>query len=310
MSWILLAAGAQFLSAIVALLDKYIVSDEKMLPRPFVYAFYTCLIAGLWIFLYILGLIPFLAGLGMPTFTNIEWPTFDVVFLSLFAGFTFFIALIGMFTALKKADTSDVIPVIGAVSAIGSFVLGYFFLGAALTQNFIIAFILLALGTFFVSQLRFSFRVVLYAISSGLLFGAHYVAIKALFMLTSFDNGFFWSRAGFVVVALIVLLIPHYFRIITERTKRAGKRVGGVIFVNKVLAGISAIMILKATDWGDVAVVQALGGLQFVFILAIGMLMGHTTPSSCGEESCRRKEVIHKALSISIITLGFLVLFI
>ena len=33
---------------IVAFLDKYIVSDEKALPKPFVYAFYSCLLTGFW----------------------------------------------------------------------------------------------------------------------------------------------------------------------------------------------------------------------------------------------------------------------
>jgi len=44
--WILLAAGAQFLNAIVALVDKYIVTDERIVPQPFVYAFYTCALSG------------------------------------------------------------------------------------------------------------------------------------------------------------------------------------------------------------------------------------------------------------------------
>ena len=46
MSWLLLATIGQFINAIVAFLDKYIVSDEKVLPKPFVYAFYSCLLTG------------------------------------------------------------------------------------------------------------------------------------------------------------------------------------------------------------------------------------------------------------------------
>ena len=61
MSWILLATLGQFLNAVVAILDKYIVSDEKALPRPFVYAFYSCLITGGWVLIYLIGFIP---GLG------------------------------------------------------------------------------------------------------------------------------------------------------------------------------------------------------------------------------------------------------
>ena len=45
------------------------------------------------------------------------------------------------------------------------------------------------------------------------------------------------------------------------------------MFVNKILAGIAAFMLLKATDWGDVAVVQALDGLKFVFILIFSIFL-------------------------------------
>ena len=44
MSWILLATAGQFINAIVAIFDKYIVSDEKVLPKPFVYAFILALL--------------------------------------------------------------------------------------------------------------------------------------------------------------------------------------------------------------------------------------------------------------------------
>ena len=66
MTWIYLATIGQFLNALVAVLDKYIVSDEKVLPRPFVYAFYTCLITGGWVGIYFLGLIPGMAAIGVP----------------------------------------------------------------------------------------------------------------------------------------------------------------------------------------------------------------------------------------------------
>ena len=58
MTWLLLATAGQFLNAIVAILDKYIVTDEKVLPRPFVYAFYSCLITGFWVIIYLFGFIP------------------------------------------------------------------------------------------------------------------------------------------------------------------------------------------------------------------------------------------------------------
>jgi hypothetical protein len=88
MTWILLAVGAQFMSAIVAIIDKHIVSDDADSPKPFVYAFYTCLIAGAWIVVYFLGLIPLpFEGIRIPSFSNVIRPTLEVVALSFLAAY-------------------------------------------------------------------------------------------------------------------------------------------------------------------------------------------------------------------------------
>ncbi len=214
-----------------------------------------------------------------------------------------------MFSALKKADASDVVPVVGAVSALGAFGLGYFFLEIELSPNFIWGILLLATGTFLVSRLRFSFNVAMLALHGGLFFAFHYVAIKGLFSITTFDNGFFWSRISFMVFALTLLLVPVYFEKIREQTKSANAKAGILIFFNKVIAGIASILILKATSLGDVAVVQALGGLQYVFILLLGITFGGKWFRPCGEESCRSNQIVQKTIFVAIISLGFLVLF-
>ena len=312
MLWIFLAIGAQLINAVVALIDKYIVSDDKVLPRPFVYAFYTCLLAGGWIVIYIFSLIPLDAvqNLPLPSFGNIEKPTLEVIALSILAAYSLFLALVSMFTGLRAADASDVVPVVGAVSALATFGLGYFFLDLQLSHNFIYGIVLLAGGTFLVSRFRFTPRVAMNAIHAGLFFALHYVAIKGLFSVTAFDNGFFWSRIALVFFALTLLLVPSYYGKISEQTKKSNTLAGIIVVGSKILAGVSSILILKATDLGDVAVVQALGGLQFIFILLIGILIGHKTPLSCGEGGCRRGEVVQKAAFIAIISFGLLVLFI
>ena len=310
MNWILLAAGAQLINAVVALIDKYIVSDEKVLPRPFVYAFYTCLISGAWIVVYLLGLIPTGAlDLPVPSFSNVGRPTLEMVALAILGAYTFFIALVSMFTALKESDASDVVPVVGAVSAIASFGLGYFFFQTSLSSNFVWGIVLLATGTALVSRLRFPVKVALLSLHSGLFFAFHYIAIKGLFNVTSFDNGFFWSRIAFVFFALSLLMVPSYYKKITEQTKSTKKSAGLLIFANKTLAGIGSIMILKATALGDVTVVQALGGLQFVFILLLGIAFGSMTPKSFGENDDRKDGVLQKAIFVAIITAGFIMLF-
>lgn len=310
MNWILLAVGAQFLNAFVALVDKHIVSDEKTLPRPFVYAFYTCLISGAWIVVYFIGFLPFVSStLHIPTFANVVKPTLEVVALSFLSAYTFFTALVAMFSALRDHDASDVVPVIGSVSALASFGMGYYFFSTTLSNNFILGITLLSVGTFLVSRLRFPFKTAMVALYSGIFFALHYITLKGLFASTSFDNGFFWSRIAFVFFALTLLMIPNYFEKIKEQTKTTSKATAILVIVNKVLAGVSTILILKATDLGDVAVVQALGGLQFVFILILGIFFSVKSTRLNIGENYQHDTILKKALFVAVISVGFLVLF-
>ena len=305
-----MAAGAQFINAVVAVLDKYIVTDEKALPRPFVYAFYSCIFTGFWAVIYFIGLIPGLQQLGVPHFSNVSLPSLEVVGMSLLAAYTFFLALVSLYEGLKYADASDVMPVIGAVSAMSTFGLAYFFLGSALTPNFVWGIVLLASGTFLVSQVRFTKQIVLRTVHSGIFFALHFIAMKGLFLETNFDNGFFWSRIAFVLFALSLLLVPVYLEKIISQTKQTSSKTGWIVVGTKLIAGVAAFMLLKATDWGDVAVVQALDGLKFVFILAIGLFCAPFLPKSARESDRSTKTILRKLTYVIVIAAGFFILFV
>tara|TARA_B100000508_G_scaffold67978_1_gene53040 strand:+ start:6408 stop:7340 length:933 start_codon:yes stop_codon:yes gene_type:complete len=309
MSWILLATAGQFINAIVAIFDKYIVSDEKALPRPFVYAFYSCLVTGGWIVIYFIGFIPGLSAIGVPAFENVHKPSLQVVAMSFLAAYTFFIALVSMYDALKRADASNAMPIIGAISALSSFGLSYLFLGAELHDNFILGVILLSVGTMLVAQTLPRVDVVLHVFHSGLFFALHYITMKGLFEQTNFDDGFFWSRVGFVLFTLSLLLIPAYFDKVKTETGKATKKTGMVVLAAKVLAGVAAFMLLKATDMGEVSVVQALDGLRYVFILIISILFAQWLPESATDRDTRPGVTFRRLLYVVVILLGFLVLF-
>src|SRR3989344_4442615 len=281
MSWIFLATIGQLLNAVVAFLDKYIVSDENALPRPFVYAFYSCILTGFWGVIYFFGYIPGLTDLGMPSFSNAQSPTIQVIGMSFLASYTFFMALVSMYDALKRAEAVNVIPVIGAVSALATFAMSYLFLGTPLTVNFM----------------------------CGVIVALHFVAMKGLFVETSFDDGFFWSRVSFVVFALSLLMVPSYYEKVFSQSKKTSKKTGVIVIATKVLAGVAAFLILKATDLGDVAVVQALDGLKFVFILAITIVFGTLLPDSAVSHEPRPKEVLRRVLYVAVIAVGYLILF-
>ncbi len=97
------------------------------------------------------------------------------------------------------------------------------------------------------------------------------------------------------------------FKLRTHNIKRHTKT-GIIIVSNKILAGIASLMLLKAIDLGDVSVVQALGGLQFAFLLIFSIFIGHTLPQICGEH-CTKKDLSSKAWAVGIIMIGFVILF-
>ncbi len=309
MTWIVLAAAGQFLNAIVAVIDKYLVTEKTALPRPFVYAFYSCLFTGSWLLVFVAGAIPGLATIGFPDFANVQVPTLPVVGMAFLAAYTFFFALVSLYNALSQADTSDVMPVIGAVSALSAFGMTYIFLEHNLSQNFIWGGLLLIVGTGLVSQLQFTRSILLFTIHAGVFFALHNIAMKGLFLETSFDDGFFWSRVALFAFALSLLLVPTYYEKIAGQTRATNRKTGILVIIAKVLAGIAAFMLLKATDWGEVSVVQALDGLKFVFILLISFIVGRYTPHSAGENRFDITTLIRKAMYVAIIAIGFVILF-
>lgn len=309
MSWVFLATIGQLINAVVAFLDKYIVTDEGSLPKPFVYAFYSCLLTGFWVVIYFLGYIPGLASLGMPTFDNIEKPTIQVLGMSFLAAYTFFMALVSMYDALRKAEAVNVMPVIGAVSALTTFGMSHFFLNTQFSSNFMWGVIVLSLGTLLVAQTIPHRGIILNVMHSGIFFALHFISMKGLFLETSFDDGFFWSRISFFVFAISLLMVPSYYKKVTEQTKKTTKKTGFIVLLTKILAGVAAFLLLKATDWGDVAVVQALDGLKFVFILAISIVFGPMLPDAIIKHEVRPQEIVRRMLYVAIITVGYFILF-
>lgn len=308
--WIGLVLLAQFFNAIVAIIDKFIVTSRKV-PRPYLYAFYVSILSSLAVLVFLFSWVPIpIDDIAIPSLARITVPTVSVILLSLIAAYAFFAALLTMFTAFTNSDASDVVPVVGSISALSTFVLSYFFLGTSFTSNFLWGFLFLVVGTFLVSRLRLEISALWLSVAAGFFFALHFVMIKMLFNITDFDNGFLWSRVAIVIAALSTLMLSVNRHKFSHQSKETGKR-GGVIWVlgNKTLAGLAAILVLKATELGDVSIVQALGGLQFVFLLSFTAVLGKRTPAEYGE-NVNNRELFHKFLSVTIITIGFFLLFI
>lgn len=300
---------AQFLLAIVALFDKFIITAKKV-EKPFVFAFYVSALTIFSLLYYVLDFLPFrIDGFDFPSIANIGRPDAAMIAMSLVAGITFFQALVSLYSAFREADASDVVPVVGSISAIATFLLSYLILGHVLSTSFLAGFVLLVAGTFLISRFRLKKDVVLMCTHAGVMFAFNATMMKSMFLVSSFDHAFFWSRMGTIAVVLTLLLIPRYFKKITANTKKSGAE-GGIWVISKTaIAGLSAILTLKAIEYGSVALVQALGGLQFVFLAVISFTLGNLTPRELGENNSF-KDIVQKAFAILLILFGFFYLFV
>lgn len=308
--WLGLVIVAQFLMAVVALVDKYVITSKKTALRPFSYTFWICILSAGSAVVYLFSWIPIpIEGLSIPSFANIQAPSLFVFALSITAGYALFSALLSFFTALKQADASDVVPVVGGLNALFTLLLSFAFLDDPLPTNFLYGFVLLVLGTLVISRFRFTGRVVLSVVHAGLMYGIHYIALKALFDLTNFDTAFFWSRMAIVAVALSMLLIPEYYENVMRHTKRAKTSDGAFVLGNKLVAGLASLLLLKAIEHGNVALVQALGGIQYLFLLGFTACCGWMLVKNVGERATSR-DLTQKVIAIPLIALGFFLLFI
>lgn len=307
--WLGLAIVGQLLMALVALVDKYVITSNTVALRPLSYSFWISILSSgsIVVFLFSWLKVP-IEGLSIPSFSNVEAPSLLVFALSITAGYSFFTALVSFFHALQKSDASDVAPVVGGLNAFFTLLLSYFFLDGMLSGNFLLGFGLLVVGTIIVSRFRFTKHTMLSATHAGLMYGIHHIAIKALFDATNFDTAFFWSRLAIVGVALSMLLVPEYYENIIGHTKRARMRDGLFVFGNKLLAGLASLIILKAIEHGDVALVQALGGVQYLFLLGVSVCCGRALSKDAGE-NLSVEDVVHKAISIPFIALGLFLMF-
>lgn len=291
--WIYLVIIAQFISAIVVLVDKYLISS-KSVGRPAVYAFYVGLLSGV-----VIIILPF----------GVLAPTSKIILTSLAIAFAYILSIFFLYSSLETADASDVAPVMGAVSALATLVFSFLILKTSLPPNFFLGFLYLIAGTFLMSRFRFDRISAVYVMLAGLFFGLSSIFVKIIFTQTTFINGFFWSRMANVFGAAMLLLWPANLKAITADFKRSNRETKLLVVGNKAFSGFAFLLILIAINLGNVAIVNALGGVQFVFLLLFAFLFTYWMPEHFHEAVHRGHNRIKKIVASGLIIVGLFLLF-
>ncbi len=308
MNWIILVVIAQVIYAVVDLVNKFIITSKKI-EKPFVFAFFVAVLSAISIVVFIPGSLGLKIGaFNLPAIQNVGWPSASIVAMSLVVGFTFFYALVSLYSALRDADASDVLPVVGSVSAFVTFIFSLLVFRESLSQNFFIGFSFLVLGTLLISTMRLKKATQMESVNAGIMFAINAAMMKAMFNISSFDHAFFWSKVGLLFFLLSLLLVPRYAGKFKTNVKRTKKSSSVWVIGNTMLAGVATFMVLKSIEMGNVSVIQSLGGLKFAFIVIISVVFGKFIPKEAGENNTI-KDIVQKGVATVIILFGFFYLF-
>ncbi len=273
MSWLIIVGVAYLLNAIAAVVDKYLLA--KSIPQPAVYAFFISFLG-----IIALVLIPF--GFAVPSFIQI--------IISLAAGLTFTFALLYLFKALKCNDTSRITPFIGGWQPLFIFILSFLFLNEKLSHAEIFAFFILVGGTILITlefgkkEGKGGFGV---ATVSAILFAISYVLTKEVYLNQTFISGFVWTRIGAFLGALLLLIPTDNRRAIFANFKKSKpqQQKTGALFIGGQAAGaLSFLLVNYAISLASVSLVNAMQGLQYVFLLVMVFFLAKFHPKILKEK--------------------------
>lgn len=298
MLWVSLAISAYFLLALVELIDKKILSSPML--SPLTYAFY--------------------AG-SLTLFAFLLWP-FDFSFLSplytiiaLAAGATFFVAIYFLYSAIIKGEVSRVVSIVGGLSPILVFIFSIFFLGEKIRLPSLVALFLLISGSVLLSFVRngdkfeFGKHFFLLSFLAAFFFAISYGLTKAVFIKTTFLNGFVWMRAGTLLCCLIVFLEPGLRRSVLESSKGFSKKLTTLFFFDKGISALAHVLLNYAIMLGSVAIVNALQAVEYAFIFVLTLGFSYFLPRIF-YESLALKNLVPKLAGIALVSAGVILLFI
>jgi uncharacterized membrane protein len=301
MSWISFAILGYFCNAVSQLLDKVILT-EKHIPKPAVYAFYVSLFSLFSLF-----------------FAPFGFSLIPVFYLGVFllSGAVFILGLLLFYYAVKAGNVARIAPLVGLTTTITVIVAGGFFPSyfgeVEFTKEILLALIFFVLGGALISYdlpLRKTDRFPFTALLAGFLLGVSLLLLKFGYTEIEFINGLVWSRLGMVAAGLTLLLIPVYRRQIfvhhkPDKAKKKQNLKTLLLFVtNKSCAGVASFLILYATALGSVSFVQALNGIQYVFLMFLVIPMSVRYPHIF-DEHLSFWDWTQKVFALVLIALGF-----
>lgn len=300
MSWLLVAILSYFILAVVFLIDKYLLVSS--IPNPKVYAFYVG----------ILGIL----SLFFAPFVGFYIPETYQITLGILAGAIFVFALLWFYKALSLFEASRVVPAIGGLTPLFTFGLVYLFSRGQEILSFseFIAFLLLIFGSVLIVSEKDKFinsKSLKISLIAAFLLSLSFIFTKYLYLALPFWTGFIWRSIGGVLMAICFFIVfPEIKKEVFKKREKSPPKTAIIFLGNQAMGGVASILQNWAIALAPliyIAFINALQGIQYVFLLIFTVLLSLKFPQILKEE-ISRKIIFQKIISILLIGAGLLIL--
>jgi len=305
MSWLLAALSAYLFLAIANLFDKFLV--DNVLPSSKAYAFVVCLFGGFLL-------------LAAPWF--LQWPGVYWFIINISAGFLFAIALWTLYEALRRGEAARTLVFIGGLTPIFSVTFSVWFfkeqfstvewLGIITLLIGIIIVALLPQHRSFLIRLMKKFRLtqdikkgyLTFAVISAFTYASYFILTKYTYSTQPFASAFIWTRLGAALFVLLFLIRRQDREDVLQIFKKKKKtKKGGLVIINQIIGSTGFILQNYAISLGSVALINALQGVQYAFLLILSTGLALLSPRLL-KETFSWRIFLQKTVAVLVITLG------
>ncbi len=295
-AWILLAIGGHILNAVAFIIDKILLHTAFKKS-----ATYAAMIGSL-------SLVTLVAVPWVDV-----WPSGREAIASIAFGGVFVFALWAFFEALRLGEATRVVPVVGSLIPVFTFLGARVFLGEELTSFAVIAFSLLLLATALLSggargNQGLPKRAIAIGVLSACLFAASSLAGKFAFTHASFLGVFLLSRGIAGVAGLSLLFVPGVVRelnnLLRPKITRSGTRSSiGLALLGQVSGAVGFILVQWALSLGSASLVNALQAVQYAFIVLVAWFGGRVMQEAL-QERVTLRGYVRKGFAILLTGVG------
>ncbi|PJE75493.1 hypothetical protein COV04_04620 [Candidatus Uhrbacteria bacterium CG10_big_fil_rev_8_21_14_0_10_48_11] len=266
MSWLLIVLAGHLANALSYVVNKILLAGKMQTPSVFVFYIGT------------LGLLSFV----LLPFGNL-YPLAPVTMIEAFVGGASFMgALLAFFTALKKGETTRVVPFVGSFVSLWTLLLAGIILGERLNGIEWVGIALLIVGSIIItreptaSKTRLNSVEVFYIVLAGGLFALSYTVTKVVFNAADFIPAFLWMRVFAFASVVPLLLLPNIRRQIFSGN---GERPPFLFYLGQGFGAIGFVLLNFGVDLApSVSVVNALQGVQYAFLFLFVVFFAYFAP--------------------------------